>query len=287
MKRLLFLITAALLFSDLAFAQVCPTSTRVVNVIVPDFTGTQVRGINSFGEIVGIYRDSESLTHGFLSSYGVLTFLDFPGAVQTLPRGINDQGVIVGMFYDAAENLHGFVRQASGQYIQIDYPGALYTAARGINNRGQIVGDYGDPDNVRIHGFVLTGTRWAVFDFPGAVTTQGYGINDSGQIVGSYTIDGSTLHAYMNRNGRFTSYDYPGASATEFLGLNNAGQAIGYYTDTITNHSMLFCRGKVSITDPAGATFAIGRAVNDLGVSAGNYNDGEGNGYGSVSIPTH
>ena len=105
MTKTLRLSLYILLFSGLVAAQTLSPSPlasqyRTINVDVPNFTKTQVRGINSFGEVVGIYKDNDSLQHGFLLSYGVWTLLDFPGASQTMPRGINDHGTIVGMFLD-------------------------------------------------------------------------------------------------------------------------------------------------------------------------------------------
>ena len=71
-------------------------------------------GINSQRDIVGGYCDTAPCTgasrdaHGFLLSRGLLTTIDFPGAILTEAFGINERGDIVGVFEDAA-GLHGFL----------------------------------------------------------------------------------------------------------------------------------------------------------------------------------
>ncbi len=280
----MFVVLLASVFSlaQLEAAAPAAASYRFITVDVPGFTFTQVRGINDFGELVGVYRDQASLTHGFLLSYGNYTFLDFPGASQTYARGINNQGTVVGFFFDNLGNFHGFTYQ-NGNFRQIDYPGALGTTARSINNLGQISGDYDDPNGINIHGFVLTNGKFRVFDFPGATLTQGYGINDHDQVVGSYSLDGSTLNGYYFRNGKFTSYDVQGFE-TEILALNNVGQAAGYYAGLDADHSFVISTGGLVTLDPPGSVAALGQGINSLGVVVGSYNDGLRS-HGYVAIP--
>jgi hypothetical protein len=53
-------------------------------------------GINSHGEIVGVYIDANGVSHGFMDQSGVLTSIDYPAAEWTEIYGINDEGLIVG-----------------------------------------------------------------------------------------------------------------------------------------------------------------------------------------------
>src|SRR4029077_8355746 len=64
----------------------------------PGATDTQAYGINDSGDIVGTYRDTAGLNHGFLLSKGTFSTIDFPGAGSTSARGINSSGDIVGTF---------------------------------------------------------------------------------------------------------------------------------------------------------------------------------------------
>ena len=71
-------------------------------------------------------------------SGGVYTYIDVPGANQTLAYGINDAGQIVGVSWNGP---HGFLL-SGGVYTSIDVPGAVETYAAGINDAGQVVGRY-------------------------------------------------------------------------------------------------------------------------------------------------
>lgn len=73
-------------------------------------------GINSRGEIVGLYCDTPAPclivptgTHAFVRLGHRLTVLSIPGAVATSAIGINDQRDIVGGYYDATGKLHGYL----------------------------------------------------------------------------------------------------------------------------------------------------------------------------------
>src|SRR5262245_61107128 len=56
---------------------------------VPGARNTAVQGLNSTGDLVGIYWDSSSgANHGFLLSNGAFAFIDAPGATATRVMGI-------------------------------------------------------------------------------------------------------------------------------------------------------------------------------------------------------
>lgn len=71
----------------------------------PGATGSNAIGINNLGQIVGDYFDPNR--HGFLSTGGVFSTIDVPGAVKgTDALGINDAGQVVGASNDANFNSH-------------------------------------------------------------------------------------------------------------------------------------------------------------------------------------
>jgi uncharacterized membrane protein len=77
--------------------------------------GVDNGAVNTHGEIVGFYCDSEPCTtrsadsHGFLLRVGDFTSIDVPDAAFTVAFSINNRGDIVG-FYGAEDgSIHGFV----------------------------------------------------------------------------------------------------------------------------------------------------------------------------------
>jgi probable HAF family extracellular repeat protein len=113
---------------------------------VPEAIFTRASGINSQGQIVGVFTTG-TIGGGFLWDNGVATPIDFP----SLPNngfivdvsGINARGQIVGEFIDDG-GVHGFLFE-DGVFTPIDAPGFVgMTVAVGINSHGQIVGLMGE-----------------------------------------------------------------------------------------------------------------------------------------------
>ena len=69
------------------------------SIDVPGAVRTQAQGINDRGSVVGLYKSSDGVTHGFLLRDGNFTSIDYPGASYTDARGINAQGEIVGTYH--------------------------------------------------------------------------------------------------------------------------------------------------------------------------------------------
>jgi uncharacterized membrane protein len=69
---------------------------------------------------VGSYADAASVEHGFLSSGGTFTAINFPGATGTVAAGINTVGDIVGGWSDTVGS-HGFVL-AAGVFTSVNFP---------------------------------------------------------------------------------------------------------------------------------------------------------------------
>jgi hypothetical protein len=77
--------------------------------------GVDNGAVNTHGEIVGFYCDSEPCigrstdTHGFLLSKGEFTSVDVPGSTLTVILSINARGDIVGFYGDTSGRIHGFL----------------------------------------------------------------------------------------------------------------------------------------------------------------------------------
>jgi hypothetical protein len=121
---------------------------------VPGSSANEATGINTKGEIVGIYLDLSNKAHGFLDSGDTFTTLNFGGGGTIEPIDINDSGEIVGGYIDPANVVHGFSTLDSGaSYTIFDVPGATSTPA-GVNSSGVISGVWTDSAS-KTHGFLF------------------------------------------------------------------------------------------------------------------------------------
>jgi len=122
--------------------------------------GTEVTAINSVGQVVGYYGDSNSVYHAFLRGVdGTVTEFDAPDATGfgTYAYGINSAGEVVGYYFDSTEAAHGFLRDQYGNFTEFDDPSAgtgqyQGTFAFGISDTGVIAGYYEDSEG-SVHGF--------------------------------------------------------------------------------------------------------------------------------------
>ena len=198
---------------------------RFVPVDVPGAVGTQAQGINTDGQIAGVYSDTgnPSVTgaqlRGFLLDHGRYIRLDYPGALTSQAENINDRGQVVGEYQAADHTFHGYLWQ-QGRFH------ALADPARGINNRGQVTGDTGDLTTA--DGYLLDGKRVTTFEAPGAQITLPGDISDRGQIIGvGLPSPTGAVSGFVLSGGRFTVIRRPGAALTALLGINNRGQIVG------------------------------------------------------------
>jgi probable HAF family extracellular repeat protein len=157
----------------------------------PPSSLTEAMGVNDAGQVVGAFRDSAGVFHGFLydSTTRGFTVLDvpFPHSL-TGAAGINNHGDIVGFYQDPDLHSHGFLKE-DDIWTPIDIPGGIGgTQAFGINDAGQIVGivftQTTGPEGNR--GFVYDHGQITIIHVPGAIQTELWGINNEGQLVGRY-----------------------------------------------------------------------------------------------------
>jgi hypothetical protein len=137
--------------------------------------GTIPTGIDTAGDIVGTYTDTNGARHSFLlPASGTLVTFDPPGtdtspcpatglgaiACGSAAIGINDAGQIVGAYIDLDGVGHGYLRSANGDFTTFNDSSAGTAALTGtgafsINATGTIAGTYVDTNSV-LHGFVGT-----------------------------------------------------------------------------------------------------------------------------------
>ena len=202
----------------------------------PRSPDTTAQGLNSRGDIVGLYGPNLPAYEGTEQSYvlegNTFQELVYPGASYTLGLGINKSRKIVGWYAGSDGNIHAFLRKGK-QYTTIDYPGSDNTYASSINDAGVIIGIHYQNTENTTHGFVLKKGVYTTFDPPNSTYTEPLGINSAGVIVGDYEDQNFVNHGFIYQNGQFATVDYPGASNTDLTGINDQGQMVGGYGDDV------------------------------------------------------
>jgi len=275
--------------APLAFAR---NSERPLVTIDPDGSvDTRPFGINSSGEVVGLYTTADGKTHGFLLSEGGYTTIDFAGALRTNALAINDDGQLVGR-YDIGTVAHGYLL-SDGVFTTIDYPGAAgFTVLTDIDPEGRMAGRYRSSDG-KFHGFTLTDGVFTTVDHldenglpdMGPQGVQGMAINPSGTVAGYYQDLTNKFHAFLLNGGVYTTIDPPDAKATGGMGgvlkISPNGTVVGSYTRTddvplpcgCAGHGFVYRRGAFTPFDFPGAQATTNTGVNPRGDIVGIYTD--------------
>jgi uncharacterized membrane protein len=218
--------------------------------------GTEARGINAEGVIVGDYCaappcDGVSVIKGYVLKRSAddergpddpfdkddFKTLQTPHHVNSYLQRINSEGDIAGCEHDTDTQLtmHGIVWE-DRKVQRLSVP---FSMNNGINNRGEVAGFYFDTTANRAHAYLLRRGVPMLIDFPGATGTLAWDINDRGQIVGFYDSKGVAPRGFIWHDGRFTSVQIPGALATVVYGINSAGDVVGQFNDATGGHGFL------------------------------------------------
>lgn len=147
-------------------------------------TATFASGINDRGVIVGTYRDSGGLPHGFILRGKTYTTLDVPGAMTTVAAGINNNGSIVLSWLDSKGVFESSLYDGK-TYKTIDVPGATNSFAAGLNTAANVVYEWLDFNGLQ-HGALLYKGKYYKFDHPKSLQTYAGGVNDYHVIVGGF-----------------------------------------------------------------------------------------------------
>ena len=205
---------------------------RYEQIDYPGSSETEVLGINSNGDLVGVYQIAGPLNfHGFLRHEGQFTTIDVPQAeFGTKIFGINKDMVMVGTVDDS----QGFILK-SGSFTVFNAPQLqgeeFQTQLNGINNVGWISGQ------------VFSGGAWRGFWFRerdidflqplGSSDNQVTGMNGRGDIVGCHDATSGFVSFEVESPGkkRDEKDAFPSQQklASCVSGINNARVVVGNY----------------------------------------------------------
>lgn len=182
--------------------------------------------INNQRQIVGL---DVLFLGGVLIDKGVVTPINFPGAVFTEPTNINELGEIIGFYADAQGTTRGFRRDPDGEFMTIEFPGAARTTLWGLNDAGDIVGDFSSEGGLPFPFILNRHGEFAILDVPGEAAATALGINNRGTISGWFQDENGANHGYLLENDGASVIDYPGADSSDVGRVNNRGELNGIY----------------------------------------------------------
>jgi hypothetical protein len=272
---------------------------RFKSIDFPGAVETQVFGINSRGDIVGMFLDANGVTHNFLRHKGEFIAIAVPGAPETLAaRGINSRGDIAGNFFNGVE-VRGYVL-SDGRFQRINFPGALATALDRINAAGDVMGFYVDKEG-NGRGFIRRDGKFQTvdLDIPDSGNLVVRGAQDNGKVLVGRVVIGDGVHGFVRgKTGEFELFDYPGQllACNGVRAINQRGDLVGSVAFVgsfdecldVTRaavHGFLFRDGKHRLIDFPGAVSTDAMCINDDRVIVGTYTAKNGSIHGFVATP--
>jgi Abnormal spindle-like microcephaly-assoc'd, ASPM-SPD-2-Hydin len=243
-----------------------------------DFPGapeTWGYGINSEGDIAGVYSPNGASSLGFMDIDGTGSTLNCPGSEGGGASGINDSDEVVGDCSPNSETLYGYL-YSQGTYTIIQFPGAYETYALGVNNASEVVGSYISSAEI---GFTWQGGEFTGYvAFPGGQNTWAEAINNEGQIVGSVTnYDPDQTFGFSYSEGNYQQIVVPGSTFTWVSGVNDYGEIVGQYEDTHYNdHGFLYWQGVFTRIEQPQTLYQSISGINNSGSVVG-YNNSKTN----------
>lgn len=210
-------------------------------------TGTDARGINERGDIVGSCTDSAGNFYGYLLTADGFLPVSAPGHLSTIAQRISsDGGHIVGCIHgrNMTTTMFGMSLDSDG----FDFFGGIFGGLNGIGfmhngvspSGKPVVGMFMDTTLNRGRAYILQDGVGVPFDYPGATLTQAWDINAQGDIVGVYRDTAGRIHGFLrSAQGEFTSIDFPNATLTRAFGINASGDIVGTYISSGVQHAFV------------------------------------------------
>ena len=258
---------------------------------VPGALLTRPFGVNASGHIVGLYRDAQNASHGFLRSPdNSYVAIDYPGAIFTNATGINARGAIVGRWTDAGGINHGYVRTHQGHFVQIDPPAPCVlttqqTVIHGINDIGDLVGRCFDAAGKELGWLWRHDGSLRVFDDPEHESSDAWMPTNTGAVVGDYRDRTLFVHGFTwSEPDGFITLDFAN-SQTGVRDMNERGDITGIYAEASGRlHGFLLRDGVFETIDYPGSANGGGTLViNNSGLMVGGFIDNNGREHGFIA----
>ncbi len=250
--------------------------TDLVKIAVPGALATEPAGMNSSGDVVGIYEDGQHY-RGFLFRQGKYILIDFPGAHSTFPVAINDSGTVVGVC-DGNSGPQNFIRSATGVFRTVSFhdengkPSSMIDI-HGITNSGAVWGSEVKTNDHPVYLLGPTGQR-VLYRFKAG--SQLNSMNSNGTMTGEMLSEdgpsGSSV-GFIIRSGNLSTIRYPGANKTYAEGINDHEDVVGTFVDANNNAGCfrLNKNGEMAELIIPGAYLCRARKINNAGDVIGDY----------------
>lgn len=241
----------------------------------PGATGTFAGSIDTAGDIVGNWTDSNYNYHGFFLSNGTYTSIDYPGAQNTTVGGMNDKGEIVGYTFTNSQprTYMGFSYDVQTQiFTTLADPAATTTLPSSINNAGMISGLASTATNIYV--FSLVGSTYQLISPPTALQGGTFwvaGVTDSGAIVVTGETASGKYVSYSYSNGAYSPIDIPQRNQRILTGVNPQGDAYvgSYQVSTFVTAGFLYHGDDFISLQYPGSTDTNGEGINRKGEVVG------------------
>ena len=304
------------LFALTQFALTQTFTYKAINIA--GATETQVRGVNSSGEIVGFYKTTSCVenhiqfpncpVHGFKIVNGVLTKLLVPNSTWTAIMGVNDYGDLVGFALTTPEAPGtGFLWKHQNTITFFSAPGTgpnsdIHTVPMSVN-KALIIGgaDWFFSDSNPTGGWVWANGTFGVMnpgDNSGTCCPQGEGVNgvsNNGFLSGQNIYNG--FGGAWFKSAKDEDFYLRNGTNTVGTGVNSNGDVIGfsvasgkgYFAKNIeanegTNDAVETKPSFITVAFPnAKATYPFG--LSDKRVIGGTYVDSKGGIHGFIATP--
>jgi hypothetical protein len=238
-----------------------------------NYPGTELRGINDKGLIVGVANVNQGTTYEILeferSANGTMNAITSDGSpIHGIVGGINSKGVF------AAEDFHddltadGFTGKKAKAKTMVDLGfTALRVRPRAALESGDVIGYTKVDNSTGYQGFILHSGTASLIDYPDQNATQTLfeGANSKGIVSGIWEDSNGDEFGFVydSRKAAFTPFSIPGYPQSAAGGVNAAGLiAVQAYTSDFSQiASYIYCPKKPSKCPSGGFEIADARPV--------------------------